>query len=171
MPSFGLEKLAFLHLVWLHSIDQGICRWSPTLFQVDFHIYQKGKRRDLRGCRNCASGLCCHMLPYVECYDERLAALSLTELSVYLDICYIKYVDKLRKDYSHIPHHYLHWNSSDDRRPHKTPTPPKPALLSVEITFSTTTSDHSITFSLIFFCCCIFKDTWSYLLFAFIGVQ
>ena len=25
------------------------------------------------------------MLPYVECYDERLAALSLTELSVYLD--------------------------------------------------------------------------------------
>ena len=151
MPSFGLEKLAFLHLVWLHSIDQGICRWSPTLFQVDFHIYQKGKRRDLRGCQNCASGLCCHMLPYVECYDERLAALSLTELSVYLDICYLKYVDKLRKDYSHIPHHYLHWNSSDDRRPHKTPTPPKPALLSVEITFSTTTSDHSITFSLIFF--------------------
>ena len=64
-------------------------------------------------------------LPYFDCYDERLAALSLTELSVYLDICCLKYVDKLRKDSSHLHHHYVHLDSNNDRRHHKTPTPPK----------------------------------------------
>ena len=126
MPSFGLEKLAstYIQLVWLHSIDQGFCWWSATLFQVVSHIYQKGKRRALRGCRNCASRLCCH----VECYDVMIAALSLSELSVYLDICYLKYIDKLRKDCSCPHHHYLHLDSSDGRRHHKTLTKTSTAL-------------------------------------------
>ena len=62
MPSFGLGKMAYLRLVWTYSIDQGFCRWSPTLLQVGSHIYQKGTKKDLKGYKNYASGLCCHML-------------------------------------------------------------------------------------------------------------
>ena len=151
MPSFGLEKLAsiYIQVVWLHSIDQGFCRWSPTLFQVVPRIYQKGKRRDLRGCRNCASGLCCH----VECYDVMIAALSLSELSVYLDICCLKYVDKLRKDCSSLHHHYLHLDSSDGRHHHKTLPKTSTALCRNNLFYNHIWLQHYL---FIDFCCCIF---------------
>ena len=160
MPSFGLEKLASLHLVWLHSIDQGISWWPPTLFQVDFHIYQKGKRRDLRGCRNCASGLCCH----VECYDVMIAALNLSELCVYLDICCLKYVDKLRKDCSSLHHHYLHLDSSDGRHHHKTLPKTSTALCRNSLIFKYTWPPHYLPYN--YFVFVVFIKKWSYLLFA-----
>ena len=49
---------------------------------------------------------------YVITYEKRLAALSLTEHHIYLDIirCF-KYVDKLRKNSSHARHDYINLGS------------------------------------------------------------
>ena len=98
----------------LSVISYAAPSWFPFLSKGDKEILERLQKLCLRV-----------ILPWIEHYDERLAALNLTEISVYLDICCLKYVNNVRKNTSHPHHHHLHRLATNDSHHHKTTTLPK----------------------------------------------
>ena len=71
--------------------------WYPFISANDKGILEKYQRLCLR-----------IILPEATSYEERLVALNLNELSVYLDICCLKYVARIKRNpdnpvYKHLP--------------------------------------------------------------------
>ena len=139
----------------LSVISYAAPSWFPYLSKGDKEILERPLRLCLRV-----------ILPWLEHYDERLAALNLTEQSVYLDICCLKYVNDVRKNTSHPHHHHLHHLATNDRHHHKTTTIPKSNTALCRISFINT---HKYVNAFLLLLLFFVVFTWSYLLHALIG--